>query len=525
MKNQWQQVVLMVSTLLTLGIRPVWAQTVAKNIVNITSIREVKLPLTSAERRVRSQAPQNPPSQGGKQGNEIVPITGVKANPTDKGVEVILETPVGTQLQVINRSAGSNFIVDVSGGQLRLPSGEAFTFRSDKPLAGITQITVTNINTNTVLGEKALPTVELFDDDSGLVFAVATTATATSPQQPPQTPQANQPQNQTQPTQPSTSDEPIELVVTGEQDGYNVPDASTATKTDTPLRNIPQSIQVVPQQVIQDQQANRLVDAIKNVPGVVQSGSSPRTFADSFSIRGFDAGTNTLKDGLLDLSQTYVGYDPITVDQIEVLKGPASVLFGQGPLGGVVNIVMKQPLREPYYFLEGSAGSFNFYRGAIDLSGPVNADKTVLYRLGVAARTTESFGDFYEQQRYNVAPSLTWQINDRAKLTLAAEYYDAKGPFDFGVPAEGSVLPNPNGKIPRNRAVGEPSVDDSDNRVYRIGYNFEYRFSDNWQVRSAFRTSIVRTDREIVYGNLAADQRTLNRGYGTQDFNDDIYMT
>ncbi|MEH2277785.1 MAG: TonB-dependent siderophore receptor [Nostoc sp.] len=365
-----------------------------------------------------------------------------------------------------------------------------------------------------------MPTVKLFDDHAGLVFAVATTATATSPQQPPQTPQASQPENQTQP-KPSTSDEPIELVVTGEQDGYNAPDASIATKTDTPLRDIPQSIQVVPQQVIKDQQLYRLVDVLKNVPGVVQSGSSPRSVFDSFSIRGFDA--DVLKDGLLDRSLSTGGYEPVTVERIEVLKGPASVLFGQGSLGGIVNVVTKQPLREPYYFLEGSAGSYNSYRGAIDLSGPVNADKTVLYRLGVAARTTESFVDFYQDQFYNVSPSLSWQINDRAKLTLAAQYYEDKGPFDYGLPADGTVLPNPNGKIPRNRFRGEPSVDDSDSRSYRVGYNFEYRFSDNWQVRSALQTSFLRLNREAVFGSLQADLRTFNRSYGGQNYKDDFY--
>jgi len=224
--------------------------------------------------------------------------------------------------------------------------------------------------------------------------------------------------------------------------------------------------------VIQDQQANRLVDALKNVPGVVQGEDSPRSFFDTFLIRGFDV-QDVLEDGLVDRTLTTVGYDPVTIDRIEVLKGPASVLFGQGELGGIVNYVTKQPLQEPYYFVEGSAGSFNSYRGAIDLSGPVNDDdKTVLYRLGVAARTTGSFIDFFQQQRYDVAPSFTWQISDRAKLTLATEYYDFQGTYDAGLPAEGTVLPNPNGKIPINRFIGEPSLDNNNNQAYRAGYNF-----------------------------------------------------
>ncbi len=170
-------------------------------------------------------------------------------------------------MQVVNKSDANNFIVEIPNAQLRLPLGNSF--QQEKPLAGITQITVTNLDAKTVrvtvAGEKALPTVELFDDNVGLVFGISSQTTATSPQQPPQIRQAQQPGLQTQPTQPSASgNEPIELVVTGEQDGYRVPNASTATRTDTPLRDIPASIQVVPRQVLQDQKAVRLQDALQN---------------------------------------------------------------------------------------------------------------------------------------------------------------------------------------------------------------------------------------------------------------------
>ncbi|WP_442948853.1 AMIN domain-containing protein [Nostoc sp.] len=220
----------------------------------------------------------------------IVPITGVKANPTDKGVEIILETTTGTQLQVTNRSAGNNFIVDVSGGQLRLPSGDTYTFRSEKPLAGITEITVNNLNATTVrvtvIGEKALPTVELFDDDAGLVFGITSAATA---MQPPQTPQAQEkpalPTPQQKPA--AQQDEPIELVVTGEQDGYRAQDASTATKTDTPLRDIPASIQVIPRQIIEDRAVTQVNQALQNVSGV--NASVYQGVSEQVNIRGFGA--------------------------------------------------------------------------------------------------------------------------------------------------------------------------------------------------------------------------------------------
>ncbi|MBW4569124.1 MAG: TonB-dependent siderophore receptor [Tolypothrix carrinoi HA7290-LM1] len=488
---------------------------------NIPQLSEIELPATSAKMLVQTPTPSPAPA------TQVVPITSVKANPTPQGVEVILETTQGNQLQVANRSAGNNFIVDITGGQLRLASGDAFTFRSEKPLAGITEITVANVDANTVrvtvVGEKALPTVELFDDNAGLVFAVASTETAT---QPPQTPPAEEkPVTETPQEKPldSQQDEPIELVVTGEQDGYRVPNASTATRTDTPLRDIPQSIQVIPQQVIKDQQSTRLTEVLKNAPGVVVGNRSPRDPLNIIKIRGFDATYDTLLNGVQDRSIGNVGFGS-NIDRVEVLKGPASVLFGQGGLGGRVNLVTKQPLRDPFYSVEASAGSYNFYNGAIDLSGPLNDSKTVLYRLNASAGTNESFIDFYEQQQYLIAPTLSWQISDRTKLTLEASYSLIEGSYDFGIPARGSILPNPNGKIPRNRSVSEPNLNDTSNGVFRVGYNLEHRFSDNWQARSVFQTSLFRLRRDTVFSfGLQDDLRTLERGVENFDYDENFY--
>ncbi len=519
----------------TVAIEPGWAEiksTVGKQEVQsqeniklltrkIQQLSEVERPSTSARMLVQSPVPNNPPSQR----SSVVPITGVKANPTPQGVEVILETPVVTQLQVTNRSTGNNFIVDVSGGQLRLPSGDAFTFRSEKPTAGITEITVININENTVrvtvVGVAAIPTVELFDDDAGLVFGITSAAIATSPTQ---QPQQQQPVSETPTQTPSAQgDEPIELVVTGDLDGYRVPDSSVGTRTNTPLRDIPQSIQVIPQQVIKDQQATRLTDVLKNVSGVVVGSRSPRDPLNIYSIRGFNAFSDTLLNGVQDRSIGSVGFGS-NIERVEVLKGPASVLFGQGGLGGKVNLVTKQPLRDPFYSMETSVGSYNTYSGAIDLSGPLNDSKTVLYRLNASVGSNESFIDFYNQQEYLIAPTVSWQISDRTKLTLEASYSDAEGPYDFGIPAQGSVLPNPNGKIPRNRFLSEPDLNNASNGAFRIGYNFEHRFSENWQARSVFQTSLFRLRRNIVapFG-LQDDLRTIDRGVEDFDYDENAY--
>ncbi|WP_017653092.1 TonB-dependent siderophore receptor [Fortiea contorta] len=434
---------------------------------------------------------------------EVVQITGVKANPSNKGVEVILQTTQGEKLQITNRSTGNSFIADVAGGQLRLPSGEAFTFRSEKPIAGITEVTVTNIDANTVrvtvVGEQTLPTIELFDEDSGLVFAIASTATATQPPAESEAP-ASQPSD--------ASDAPIELVVTGEQDKYGADNASSATRTDTPLRDIPQAIQVIPQQLLEDQKAQRLADALQNVAGVTPQNSSINSF-DQFLIRGF-SGEST-RNGLRDTTNE-VSSVLSNVERIEVLKGPASVLYGQGSPGGTINIITKQPLSTPFYSLSATIGSYNLYQGALDFSGPINDTKTVLYRLNASIQKSDSFVDFANIDNSFIAPALTWLIGKNTTLSLAAEYLNTEQKNYTGLPAKGTVLPNPNGQISLNRFTGEPS-DFYKRSVFRIGYDFEHRFSENWKLQNAFRASFRTYDLLNTFSTgLSEDGRFLNRG-------------
>jgi iron complex outermembrane receptor protein len=497
-----------------LAVSSVWASEKQQQTSSpIRQLSEIELPTTNAQLLVQSPTPSNPPPVSGS----IVTITGVKANATDKGVEVILETPLGTQLQVTNRSTGNNFIVDVSGGQLRLPSGEAFTFRSEKPITGITEITVTNVDANTVrvtvVGEKALPTVELFDDDAGLVLAVASTAGAI---QPPEIPQAeDKPASETPQETPSAeADDPIELVVTGEQDeGYRVPNTSVGTRTDTPLRDIPQSIQIIPQEVLRDQNVTRLGDAIRNVPGAIQIGSSITNPAQSFFSRGFELSGfsgSYLRDGLRDRLGGQI-FDFSNIERVEALRGPASVLYGSGVPGGVVNLVTKQPLRDPFYAVNATIGSFDFYRGAIDLSGPLNDSGTVLYRLNVAYQDRNAFVDRFEESQFSIAPVVSLSIGERTRLTLEGNYLNTPGSFFAGLPAAGTILPNPNGQIPRN---SNPTGGNLDRTLSIVGYRLEHQFSDNWSLQNVFRASFYTSNSDSINfpsGNLSSDNRTLNR--------------
>ena len=424
-------------------------------------------------------------------------------------MEIILETPLGTQLQVTNRSVGNNFIADVSGGQLRLPSGESFTFRSEKPIAEIAEITVTNVDANTVrvtvVGEKALPTVELFDDNAGLVFGVASQATAISPPQQPQTPASETPQEEPAAQQ----DEPIELVVTGEQDGYNVPNATTATKTDTPLRDIPQSIQVVPREVLEDRNVRTLNESVETVSGVSNSGDLNGATGGGRSIRGF-ASERNLRNGF---SQGSASFDNLleavgTIEQVEVLKGPASVLFGALEPGGIINVVTKQPLSEPYYKLEFEAGNYGLYQPLIDFSGPLTADKTVLYRFIASYQGANGFQDFVNTQLTTLAPSITLNLGDRTSLNLYYEYthFFANPPRSFVPLLSDGSLP------PKSFYATYPDLYLSDITTQKFGYTLKHKFSDSWQLRNNVAVVLNRNTRNEASPSSIVDDRFLT-GY------------
>ncbi|WP_375501073.1 TonB-dependent siderophore receptor [uncultured Nostoc sp.] len=495
---------------------------------NIPQVSEIKLPATSAQMLVQTPTPSNPPNSEQRSGDQIVPIIGVKANPTDKGVELILETTRGEQLQVKNLSTGNNFIADIPGAQLRLASGEAFIFRSEKPLVEITEITVINVDANTVrvtvVGEKTLPTVELFDDNAGLVFGINSSAIATSPPQQPQTPQDQQkPASETPQQQPTAQqDEPIELLVTGEQDRYNAPETSTATKTDTPLRDIPQSIQVVPRQVLEDRKVRSLKEAVETVSGVVDAGTNFGAPSGGRIIRGF-VQLGNFRNGYRDtgynndsFSLTGIG----TIEQVEVLKGPASVLFGAVEPGGIVNVITKQPLSEPYYSLGFEAGNFGYYQPSIDFSGPLNADKTVLYRFIANYQSSEGFQDSVNTNITTIAPSITLKLGDRTDLNLYYEYTNYNG------------YPNPSGSwffsdgsfLPRNVFLGYPDLTFIDAKTQKFGYILNQKLSDNWQIRNNFSVTTTRTrdafagGLDIVDDSSLVDINAERRGYSIDNY-------
>ena len=432
----------------------------------------------------------------------VTKVTGVELNQTERGLEVIVQTTAGgSRLVPLILPQGNSLVINILDATLGFSIKNGI--EETNPAPGISSIALSKIDDNnirlTITGENQAPSVEVVPGRDDLVLSV--TPEQTTVDRPPDT--------------------EIDVVVTGQaqdDDDYNVTDATVGTRTDTPTRDVPQSIQVIPQEVIEDQRVNNVTDALRNIPGVVPSDSN-RTLFNNPTIRGFGGGFDFgidvfRRNGLRDGQGASNTGDTANVERIEVLKGPSSVLYGQGSPGGIINLVTKQPLSESFYEVSGEIGNFNFYRGTVDLSGPLDENQKLLYRLNVAAETSESFIDFYDRDRYLVNPVLAWNISDDTKLTLEFEYRSIRSLNDAGLPAVGTVLDNPNGNIPVERYAGEPDLDIQDTDTYRVGYNFEHQFSDSWRIRNAFDTVLSRSNSlRLINGSLDPDGRTLNRSY------------
>ncbi len=296
--------------------------------------------------------------------------------------------------------------------------------------------------------------------------------------------------------------------------GIVAPSAATGTKTDTPLAETPQAISVITRDQIDLRQADAVTEAMRYTPGIRTDafGDNPRY--DWFYLRGFRADTTSLfLDGLRFDAGALTGRpEAWGLDRIEVLRGPASVLFGQASPGGVVNMISRRPTDRPAGEVRLSAGSPDRLQGAFTTSGPLTADGALSYSLTGLLRDGETQTDFTPDDRVFVAPALTWRPTPDTRLTLLGQYqYDETLGSEF-LPYLGTVVPSRFGRVPLSRFTGEPDFDRFVRRQYSAGYEFEHRFDDTFTIRQNLRYGHVDGDWRQTYGlGLQADQRTLNR--------------
>jgi iron complex outermembrane recepter protein len=296
--------------------------------------------------------------------------------------------------------------------------------------------------------------------------------------------------------------------------GFVASRSATATKTDTPLIRTPESIAVVTADEIATEQAQSLGETLKYVAGVAgQVNGAGDTRCGGFQIRGFDVTSNSVyRDGLRlpgTSSADFNCLDPYGAERIEVLKGPASVLYGQNGPGGIINYVSKRPLFTTFGEVAILGGSFDRIQGEFDFGGPLDREGQWAYRMTGVVRQAGNQVDFVNDDRVFLAPALTWRPDADTTLTILSNYQKDKAGWGLQfLPAVGTVFPNLGRFIPRNRFVGIPGQDRYDSEQASIGYEFEHRFADRFIVRSNTRLSYLLNDQILAYGAGYSDSVT-----------------
>lgn len=437
---------------------------------------------------------------------QMAQIIDVQINVTPNGLDLRMETEA-TNLQPTQTQEGKRLIVDIPNAQLR--SG---TVRRDNPTAGLAALEIIQIDDKVrviVTGTTAAPTATWTVASPGLQLSltpIVDTVETAEPIEP----------STELPTVPPPLPNAIRLIVTGDRETYRVAESSVGTRTDTDILDVPQAIQVIPEQVLEDQDSQSLGDSIRNSAGISTGRVSSDSSATQLVIRGFSS-DNILRNGLRDATQRFssgLG----NVDRVEILRGPASVLYGFGDLGGTVNIVTKQPLDQPTYSLEYTLGQFNTHNASLDFSAPFGVDNPLGYRLNASYSSANSFRDFEENEGWFVSPAVRLIATDDTTLTADLEYFklvsNGSAPE---LPSSGTLIDNPNGTVARSANLGEPSLVEGEVTVTRLGYQFEHRFSPNWRVRNELLASVVEFSENtfVLPISLEADQRTLRRGLGS----------
>jgi len=287
-------------------------------------------------------------------------------------------------------------------------------------------------------------------------------------------------------------------------------ETNTATKSDTPIMELPQSVSSVNREEIEQRGAQSAAEAVRYVPGVITGVGGEDSRVDDITIRGFDAGgftNNVYLDGLrvpTGGQWTRTQFDVFGLEQVDILKGPSSVLYGQVAPGGLVNMVSKRPRAERSNFLGFRYGSFDTWQTSADFTGPIDEEGRFTYRITGLYREGDAQIDHTELSRVFIAPSLTWNISESTRLTLLASYQDDHGGATYQfLPVAGTLEDTPLGHIDRDTFIGEPDFNTFDREQYTLGYELSHRFNETFSLVQNLRYADVDTFYEsIVAGRL-----------------------
>ena len=274
----------------------------------------------------------------------------------------------------------------------------------------------------------------------------------------------------------------------GPVDGYLAKRTAAGTKTDTALVEVPRSISVATRQQMSDRGVHSLDDAVKYMPGIVSASFGSDTRYDWMRVRGFEP--TQFLDGLPLPRGVYANPKAETwnLDRLALLRGPASSVYGQTPPGGLLDMVSRRPQAESANEIEVQYGSDNHRQINFASTGKIDEDGRFLYGVSGVIRDGGTQIDHIDDKRYNIAPSLTWNIDDDTSLTLLTQFTrDDTGVTSQFRPIQGTKIDMPFGKISHHKNLGDPNYEFYDRTYYALGYAFEHRINEVWQFRQNLR--------------------------------------
>ncbi|HHY0905039.1 TPA: ferrichrome porin FhuA [Salmonella enterica] len=293
--------------------------------------------------------------------------------------------------------------------------------------------------------------------------------------------------------------------------------SATATKTDTPIQKVPQSISVVTAEEMALHQPKSVKEALSYTPGVAVGTRGASNTYDYLIIRGFAAdgqSQNNYLNGLKMQGNFYndAVIDPYMLERAEVMRGPVSVLYGKSSPGGLLNMISKRPTTEPLKEVQFKMGTDSLFQIGFDFSDALDEDGVYSYRLTGLARSANAQQDRAEEQRYAIAPSFSWHPDDKTNFTFLSYFQNEPETGYYGwLPKEGTVEPLPNGKrLPTDFNEGAKNNTYSRNEKM-VGYSFDHEFNDTFTVRQNLRYAENKVSQNSVYGyGVCSDSANAN---------------
>ncbi|WP_375454712.1 TonB-dependent siderophore receptor [uncultured Methylobacterium sp.] len=292
---------------------------------------------------------------------------------------------------------------------------------------------------------------------------------------------------------------------TGPVDGYVATRSATATKTNTPLIETPQSITVIGRQQIEALGATTLTQATQYTAGIYSGVFGADQSVDFFTLRGFVASDYGIyKDSLQLLNYGFGTFkiETFGLERIEVLRGPSAILFGAGNPGGLVNQITKRPTLQPFGYVEVGGGSFGQVYGAFDFGGPADDSGHWFYRLTGIGRQGGTQVDGADADRLYIAPAITYRPDAGTSFTVLTSYQrDSTAITANFLPYSGTVRPNASGlRIDRGLNVGDPRINSFQREEAFAGYEFEHTIDTTWTIRQNLRYSFSDGTRNTYIG-------------------------